>query len=500
MPNSTLELIIMINRTWNVKPVLISLLMAVYPASFHYANNVVITLLPSLLRMLIFHSLLAVSVYIAFLMFYRRQSTRAAVAAFVFLVFFNSYGILYDYLWKLDVIQIEHYSLLPLFILIAIYVSWLTVKINDSSLARFWNTTALILGILVTFNIIRIIPYELEKEQTALAVSAPVVSALVSDETYPDIYYIVLDEFSGFEPMRQYWNYRGVDDFKRFLEDRGFFVAERSHGASKTTLYELATRLNYQDYPCCNKVRTYFAAIADNQVMRYLKAKGYTTVTFDESLSVFPTDLPMQTDYNYTSAPDSIPPSTLLDEFGILVLNNTMLRAFSHIYEPYIVVPGLNAHKDMLFFTLDKMKDLNEVPSPKFVYVHLLFPHMPFMFDKNGVVISTIYNTDWNDYLGNYIFSIKYTEKMVANIFSQADPKRPPIIILQSDHGARNEIYYGNEETLLKNFPEEFKTSILFALYMPGYDSSSLPQDIDPINTFPIVFNHLFNADIPLAK
>ena len=77
------------------------------------------------------------------------------------------------------------------------------------------------------------------------------------------------------------------------------------------------------------------------------------------------------------------------------------------VIKPYIVVPGLNAHKDMLFFSLYNMKDMNEVPSPKFVYVHLLFPHMPFMFDKNGVVISTIYNTDWNDYLGNYIFSIK---------------------------------------------------------------------------------------------
>ena len=501
MPNTLLELIVMISRTWNVKPVLILLLLAAYPALFHYANNVVITLLSSLLWMLILHLLLAVIVYIAFLMFYRHQPTRAAIAAFVFLVFFNSYGLLYDYLWKLDVVQIEHYSLLPLFILIAIYVSWLTAKINDLSLGRFWATTSLILGILVTFNIIRIIPHELEKEQqTVVAASTPVVSALSSGEAYPDIYYIVLDEFSGFEPMRQYWNYQGVDDFKLFLENRGFFVAERSHGASKTTLYELATRLNYQEYICCNELTTYFTVISDNRVMRYLKIKGYTTVTFDESLSVFPTDFPMQTDYNYTSAPDSIPPSTFLDEFGILVLNNTMLRAFSHIYEPYIVVPGLNAHKDMLFFTLDKMKDMNEVPSPKFVYVHLLFPHMPFMFDKNGVVISTIYNTDWNDYLGNYIFSIKYTEKMVANIFSQADPERPPIIILQSDHGARNEIYYGNEETLLKNFPEEFKTSILFALYMPGYDSSSLPQDIDPINTFPIVFNHLFNADIPLAK
>ena len=150
----------MVNRTWSaIKPGLLPLLLATYPALFHYANNVVITLLSSLLRMLLLNSLLAISIYIVFLIFYKRQAARAAVAAFVFLIFFNCYGILYDFLLKLDIIQLEHYSFLPLFILLSIYVSWLTAKINDSSLARFCTTTALILGILVTFNIIRIIPH-----------------------------------------------------------------------------------------------------------------------------------------------------------------------------------------------------------------------------------------------------------------------------------------------------------------------------------------------------
>ncbi len=87
---------------------------------------------------------------------------------------------------------------------------------------------------------------------------------------------------------------------------------------------------------------------------------------------------------------------------------------------------------------------------------------------------------------------------MIENIFSQADPKRPPIIILQSDHGARNQIYNGNEDALLEDFPEEYKTWILYTLYIPGYDTSSLPQDINPINTFPIIFNYLFDANVPL--
>jgi hypothetical protein len=89
-------------------------------------------------------------------------------------------------------------------------------------------------------------------------------------------------------------------------------------------------------------------------------------------------------------------------------------------------------------------------------------------------------------------------EKLIDNILLNANPARLPIIILQSDHGARNQNTGSFGSAILENYPEDFKTSILFALYLPGYDTSAIPQDIDPINTFPIVFNYLFNANIPL--
>jgi hypothetical protein len=160
--------------------------------------------------------------------------------------------------------------------------------------------------------------------------------------------------------------------------------------------------------------------------------------------------------------------------------------------------PFLKNHRNMIYFTADKVAKLDEVQSPRFVYVHLLLPHVPFMFDANGNVVDQQYRNNWNYYLGNYIFTIQIAEKIVNNLMAAADPKRPPIIILQSDHGARNQIIQDNESTLLKNFPEEYKSNILFALYMPGYDTSTIPQNVNPNNTFPIIFNYLFNDNIPL--
>lgn len=89
---------------------------------------------------------------------------------------------------------------------------------------------------------------------------------------------------------------------------------------------------------------------------------------------------------------------------------------------------------------------------------------------------------------------------MIERILLEAYLKYRPIIILQPDHGARNHLNHSDGSVSLPNYPEEFKTLILNALYIPGYNYSSLSQDIYPANTFPIVFNYLFDTKIPLIK
>lgn len=485
-----------------LKPVILPVLLSVFPSLFHYGNNADILLLSSLMRSMALYGALALAVYLVILLINGYRPVQAANAAFVFLVFFNIYRPAYDFLLKYDVVQVEHYTVLPFWLLCAIYASWGMAKLTDGHSIRFWSNTCAVLGVLIAFNVIKMIPAEARKFGGSPG-SAPVLVDENSPKNpeYPDIYYLVFDEFSGFEPMRQYWQYHEVDEFVDFLKDKGFFVAEESHGATQDTIYELATRLNYQFYPCCNSgdYRGFFEAIADSRVAQYLRAKGYQIVAFEESRAAFPSDVVFLADYLYEADPYSPPlASPFIDEFGMLVAGNTMLRAFSNIYEPVLLTPWLINHRNMVYFTVEEVPRLYEVSSPKFVYVHLLLPHMPFMFDADGNTLEQKHIYDWNYYHGNYIFTIKLIERMVNELLAQADPERPPIIILQSDHGARNQIVNDNENTLLPNFPEEYKTNIMFALYMPGYDTSVIPQDVKPINTFPIVFNHLFNADIPL--
>ena len=154
----------------------------------------------------------------------------------------------------------------------------------------------------------------------------------------------------------------------------------------------------------------------------------------------------------------------------------------------------------MVYFTATEIGNLDDIPSPKFVHTHLLLPHYPFMFSANGTVNDPQYFYNWNYYLGNYIFTIDLAKKMINTILEDADPSHPPVIILQSDHGVRNILVAARMGVQLENFPDEYKTHILNAIYLPGYEQSQLPPDMKPINTFPIIFNHYFDAEIPLVK
>jgi hypothetical protein len=242
---------------------------------------------------------------------------------------------------------------------------------------------------------------------------------------------------------------------------------------------------------------TYFRAVSDNRVMRYLKARGYTTVIFDETPYLYPTKTPVLADYTFVYGDDEAASSTfMLDEFGLLVIDNSMLRAFSRYY--ISTSPAEIAHQKMILSTISRIGDLDDISSPRFVFVHLMIPHTPFMFDEDGQLIPAAYHQNWNYYLGNYKYATKVAMQLVDNILAASDPERPPVIILQSDHGARNSDK--PRAVNLENFPEEYKTNIFFALHMPGYDTTQIPQDVNPINTFPIVFNYLFGDGIPLIK
>ncbi|NLE06762.1 MAG: hypothetical protein GX638_18430 [Crenarchaeota archaeon] len=187
----------------------------------------------------------------------------------------------------------------------------------------------------------------------------------------------------------------------------------------------------------------------------------------------------------------------VFDEFGVLVFDKTMLRVFSKYYKT--TNPALENHINMISFVTEKLGRVNR-DEPVFVYSHLMLPHMPFMFDKNGNLNIALYHQNWDYYLGHYQFTISVIEELITNILSQYGPDDQPVIILQSDHGARNKKTTNPESKDLADYPEEYKTLIMNALFIPQCEPNQFKEDMNPVNTFPLIYNCLFGDSIPMVE
>ena len=85
----------------------------------------------------------------------------------------------------------------------------------------------------------------------------------------------------------------------------------------------------------------------------------------------------------------------------------------------------------------------------------------------------------------------------IDKLLKEADTQ--PIIIIQSDHGARMGVEdwntAGSDEKLVERIFNNFD-----AYYLPGEKKNILYEPRTPVNTFPIIFNSYFNGEFNLHE
>ena len=482
-----------------LKYAILPILAAIYPALFHYANNTDLVLFASVIQICVFLIGIGLAIYVLLALFSRGKFPAAAVGTLLALVFFHTYGIVFDRLRSIDGFQIETYSFLPVWVFAALYLAWIVTKLDTKFLTQIWNGTVLVMGGLILFNIIQIAPLAFEKNKEVSSVKETPVSANITGQQYPDIYYLVFDEAAGFEAMRDYWHNNEVDKFAAFLKSNGFYVAENSHSLTTGSMYERTLHLNYEEYPIPSTEKVYDLyneTIGQNRVMDFLKKHGYTLVAFDEMRYYLTTLIPLPVDHLFEQSPDQYVGDDFfqLDDYKGLVLENTVLRPFIRQSNQD---PKILSHKNMILYSIENVP-ATQFPSPRFVYVHLMLPHVPFVFRENGDLQLEGGYGNWQKYLQNYQYFLNVAQQMVENILADADPDNPPVIIIQSDHGARNNVKDFRYTSALENYPDEYKNLIVDAFYLPGCTDAPLTQDFKPINTFPVVFNCYFDENIPI--
>lgn len=140
---------------------------------------------------------------------------------------------------------------------------------------------------------------------------------------------------------------------------------------------------------------------------------------------------------------------------------------------------------------------------PKFVFAHILAPHPPFVFDRNGEPLRTREarkRTKNENYLNQLIFTNEKVKEMVDIILAKSNT--PPVIILQSDEGPYISDEYEGDTIWAEVEPQALKDHmrILNAYHLPGLGSNYLYPEISPVNSFRVIFNAYFDAGFDILE
>ncbi len=136
--------------------------------------------------------------------------------------------------------------------------------------------------------------------------------------------------------------------------------------------------------------------------------------------------------------------------------------------------------------------------NPKFVMAHIICPHGPYYFDKNGDLPSKELNPDnYEDHKNLYLGQVEFINKKLENCFSKIiENNKNVIIVLQADHGSGLLLINNpNWENLSPEALEE-KYSIQKAVYAPNLNIEAKSS----VNTFRYIINSISNADLDILE
>ncbi len=395
----------------------------------------------------------------------------------------------YDIRFGLGNFWIDYYEIF-LFIWLScfILVAYLLRRSHRDliTLTHFLNIVA---GILVLISLLNITFYEVKRTLSLRKRNLEYVERRSADggaaTIFPDIYYIILDEYAAASTLKEFYNYDN-QPFLEHLTHKGFYLASKSRSNYVSTYLSLASSLNmeYVNYLSdqlgdkSRDLTPLFLMIKNSKVMRFLTSRGYKFIYVGASDTMIASN--QYADWNV-----DCDKKITQDEFLEILLQGTMVYPY---LSRFYVFDRYTLKRENILCQFSTLAQLHEIEGPIFVFAHILAPHGIYAFGPNGEEISEEdikANKKEDLYLDQLIFINEKVRTLINEILLKS--QEPPIVILQSDHGSRQT---GKRRDAMR---------ILNAYYLPQVDSSALLyESVTPVNTFRIIFNHYFETNYEL--
>jgi len=338
------------------------------------------------------------------------------------------------------------------------------------------------------------------------------VAGIASENSRPDVYYIILDAYGRKDVLQELYEFDN-SMFIDSLRNRGFYVADEASSNYIYTLHSVSSSFNMdylQNLQVDNRDLENRADLIEilnySRVRTDMALNGYQMVSFENDYKATISTADVYYDDHQSGF---FKPVTAFESIAI---NNSMARILLHIpvVRTAIVESPYNIHRAFILSTFDRLKDIPMLDGDYFVHAHIIAPHPPFVFDKDGTAILhdepfTLLDGNYylktkdhtrKGYISDYRKQIQYINTLVLDAIDAilSESKTPPIIIIQADHGPGSHLHLGSLEQTL---PAE-RFSILNAYYFPDQNYESLYPSISPVNSFRVVINQFFDGDYEL--
>lgn len=358
--------------------------------------------------------------------------------------------------------------------------------------------------VLVLVTLVLIVPYQVSTLTAPPAAPdrAPLASA--TDAPRRDVFFLVFDRYGSDRSLETRYGVR--NDLTPWLRDHDFTVLPDSHANYIRTVLSLATTLNMAHLPDLipeQSAESRDLAPANDRlqgslVVRQFKALGYRYHHIGSWWD--PTRIDAAADVNHVA---SLGP--LQGDFIEVLHDESALPALTRRFGFPSETEDLRQHR-YGSYGLDALEGLGNEPGPDFVFAHLLLPHPPSVFHRDGSFLSDADAeaqgiSPAERYQHQLDFTNRRIREIVEGLLARPEAERP-IIILTADEGPYPAGYTEGRRTPgwgLRATEDELETKfgILDAWYVPGGADLDLDPSMTAINTFPVLFDRYFGIPYP---
>jgi len=398
-----------------------------------------------------------------------------------------------------------------LFIICGLFLlgAWfLVMHVKSEGLKKANSTLTIIAGVVVASTLITVFPAVFSNiGNTSTSSALEAINIETNNNSLPDVYYILLDGYARADFLKKNFGYDN-SGFITSLNKRGFYVAKQANANYAHTFLSVPSTFNMEyvnflteELGSTSTSRARLKEMTQiHKVAGIFKTLGYKYVNIGsqwhwtntspiQDIEIIPSRQSKQKILKFE-----------LDELAMVYLQTTILK-------PFIEADIQNTLVTQITDAIEKTQKVSEFAESTLTFTHLLIPHPPYIFNRDGVIqgqtkleLDNHGFSDKEKFMEQTIYTNKLTLDLVDAIITNSDS--PPIIIIASDHGPASSLGRRDFENIGPDELDEEgvkeRMGILNAYYFPDQNYKELYQQITPVNTFRLILRQYFGQDIEL--